>query len=164
MPPCAVPRPTDPTAVRGSTVTPIGPTSEGWAAPHWMSSGTSIWTKWYSIQNNEEMHYLKRIPFNKFDTWIILCAHLWVTLLSDDPELDWCQTGWWPVWEGQCKCHRQSPQHLSALRRRCRNEELCGGERKCVDPHELFSLIFVFFLDTWPVCVPWLDPAKYVFL
>ena len=51
--------------------------------------------------------------------------------LSDDPQLDRSQAGGRPVRESQRQCHRQPPQHLSALRCGCRHEELCGGERKC---------------------------------
>lgn len=83
----------------------------------------------------------------------MLCAYLWVPLLPDDPELDWRQAGGRPIREGQCQCHRQSPQHLSPLCCSCRHEELCGGERKCVNEKTLMRMSFFFsLLCSRPVC------------
>lgn len=67
-----------------------------------------------------------------------VCSYFYVPMLPDDFELDWCQTGGRPVWEGQRQCHRQSQQHLHALRRCRRHEDLCGGERRHVAQRPLW--------------------------
>lgn len=75
--------------------------------------------------------------------------------LPVDPELDWRQTGGRPVREGQCQRHWQSSQHLSALRCRSRHEELCGGQRNCVDQRICIRILcFAFFpLSVQQSCV-----------
>lgn len=74
--------------------------------------------------------FFSEVTFSVRLTFVDIC----VCLLPDDAELDGRQTGGRPVWEGQCQRHWQSQQHLHALCCCRGHEDMCGGERKRVEP------------------------------